>query len=52
VVCGTARVWNLPGADLPPLEDLVLLAQVLSAQGLDATDGLVEVEPATVVPSR
>jgi hypothetical protein len=43
---GTAWVWNLPGPDPRPLEDLVLLAQVLSAQRLDATDGLVEVEPA------
>jgi WD40 repeat protein/serine/threonine protein kinase len=43
---GTARVWNLPGPDLRPLKDLVLLAQVLSAQRVDATDGLVEVEPA------
>jgi eukaryotic-like serine/threonine-protein kinase len=43
---GTARVWNLPGPDPRPLEDLVLLAQVLSAQRVDATDGLVEVEPA------
>jgi WD40 repeat protein/serine/threonine protein kinase len=44
---GTARVWHLPGPDLRPLEDLVLYAQVLSAQRVDATDGLVEVEPAT-----
>jgi WD40 repeat protein/serine/threonine protein kinase len=43
---GTTRVWNLPGPDYRPLEDLVLLAQVLSAQRVDATDGLVEVEPA------
>jgi WD40 repeat protein len=43
---GTARVWNLPGPDPRPLEDLASLAQVLSAQRLDATDGLVEVEPA------
>jgi WD40 repeat protein len=43
---GTARVWNLPVPDPRPLEDLVLLAQVLSAQRVDATDGLVEVEPA------
>jgi WD40 repeat protein/serine/threonine protein kinase len=44
---GTARVWTLPGPDPRPLEDLVLLAQVLSAQRVDARDGLVEVEPAT-----
>jgi hypothetical protein len=43
---GTARVWNVPGPDSRPLEDLVLLAQVLSAQRVDGTDGLVEVEPA------
>jgi WD40 repeat protein/serine/threonine protein kinase len=43
---GTARIWNLPGPDSRPLEDLILLAQVLSAQRVDATDGLVEVEPA------
>jgi WD40 repeat protein/serine/threonine protein kinase len=43
----TARVWNLPGPDPRPLEDLVSLARVLSAQRLDATDSLVEVEPAT-----
>jgi hypothetical protein len=42
---GTARVWNLPGPDPRPLEDLVLLAQVLSTQRVDATDGLVDVEP-------
>jgi hypothetical protein len=43
---GTARVWKLPGPDPRPLEDLVLLAQVLSARRADAKDGLVEVEPA------
>jgi WD40 repeat protein/serine/threonine protein kinase len=43
---GTVRVWNLPDPDPRPLEDLVLLAQVLSTQRVDATDGLVEVEPA------
>jgi hypothetical protein len=43
---GAARIWNLTGPDTRPLEDLVLLAQVLSAQRLDARDGLVEVEPA------
>jgi WD40 repeat protein/serine/threonine protein kinase len=43
---GTARAWTLPGPDPRPLEDLVLLAQVLSTQRVDATDGLVEVEPA------
>jgi hypothetical protein len=43
---GTARVWDLPGPDARPLGDLVLLAQVLSTQRVDATDGLVEVEPA------
>ncbi len=43
---GTARVWSLPGPDPRPLEDLILLAQVLSTQRVDATDGLVEGEPA------
>jgi dipeptidyl aminopeptidase/acylaminoacyl peptidase len=43
---GTARVWTLSGPDPRPLEDLVLLAQVLSAQRVDAKDGLVEVKPA------
>jgi WD40 repeat protein/serine/threonine protein kinase len=43
---GAARVWNLSGPDPRPLEDLVLLAQVLSTQRVDARDGLVEVEPA------
>jgi hypothetical protein len=43
---GAARVWDIPGPDPRPLKDLVLLAQVLSAQRVDATDGLVEVEPA------
>jgi hypothetical protein len=43
---GTAHVWDLPGPDSRPLEDLVLLAQVLSGKRVDATDGLVEVEPA------
>jgi eukaryotic-like serine/threonine-protein kinase len=43
---GTARVWDLPGPDPRPLEDLVLLARVLSAKRADATDGLVEVEAA------
>jgi WD40 repeat protein len=43
---GTARVWTLPGPDSRPLEDLVLLAQVLSGQRVDVRDGLVEVEPA------
>jgi hypothetical protein len=43
---GTAWIWNLPDPDSRPLEDLVLLAQVLSAQRVDAKDGLVEVEPA------
>ena len=39
---GTVKVWPLPAPDPRPLEDLVLLAQVLSAQRVDATDGLVE----------
>jgi WD40 repeat protein/serine/threonine protein kinase len=43
---GTAWVWSLPGPDPRPLEDLVLLAQLHSGQRVDATDGLVEVEPA------
>jgi hypothetical protein len=41
---GAARVWDLPGPDQRPLEDLVLLAQVLSTQRVDARDGLVDVE--------
>jgi WD40 repeat protein len=44
---GTAWVWNVPGPDPRPLEDLVLLAQGLSAKRVDATDGLVDVEPAS-----
>jgi uncharacterized protein (TIGR03067 family) len=44
---GAARVWDFPDPDHRSLEDLVLLAQVLSSQRVDATDGLVEVEPAT-----
>ena len=43
---GTARVWDLPVPGPRPLEDLVLLAQVVSGKHADATDGLVEVEPA------
>src|SRR5262249_41485541 len=43
---GSGWVWTLPGPDPRPLADLVLLAQVHSAQRVDATDGLVEVEPA------
>src|SRR5262249_26212773 len=43
----TARSWHWPAPDPRPLEDLVLLAQVLSTKRVDATDGLVEVEPAT-----
>jgi len=43
---GTAAAWDLPRPDSRPLNDLVLLAQVLSAQRVDASDGLVEVEPA------
>src|SRR5262249_25648640 len=43
---GTVTVWPLPAPDRRPLEDLVLLAQLLSAKCVDATDGLVEVEPA------
>jgi WD40 repeat protein/serine/threonine protein kinase len=43
---GAARVWDFPDPDERPLDDLVLLAQVLSTQRVDATDGLVEVEPA------
>jgi WD40 repeat protein/serine/threonine protein kinase len=42
---GTARVWHLPAPDPRPLEDLVLMAQVLAAQRLDPTDGLIEVDP-------
>jgi hypothetical protein len=36
----------MPVSDSRPQADLVLLAQVLSAQRVDATDGLVDVEPA------
>jgi WD40 repeat protein/serine/threonine protein kinase len=43
---GTTWVWTLQGPDPRPLEDLVLLAQVLSAQRVDTRDGLVEVGPA------
>lgn len=43
---GTVKVWPLPAPDLRPLEDLVLLAQLLSAKRVDATDGLIGVEPA------
>ncbi len=42
---GSARVWLMPGPDPRPQEDLVLLAEVLSAQRVDAKEGLVEVEP-------
>jgi WD40 repeat protein/serine/threonine protein kinase len=42
---GTAWVWDLPGPDPRPLADLVSLAQLLSGKRVDATDGLVEVEP-------
>jgi WD40 repeat protein/serine/threonine protein kinase len=43
---GTVKVWPLPAPDSRPLEDLVLLAQLLSAKRVDATDGLIGVEPA------
>jgi eukaryotic-like serine/threonine-protein kinase len=43
---GTVKIWPLPAPDRRPLEDLVSLAQLLSAQRVDATDGLVGVEPA------
>jgi WD40 repeat protein/serine/threonine protein kinase len=43
---GTIKIWPLPAPDRRPLEDLVLLAQLLSAQRVDATDGLIGVEPA------
>jgi WD40 repeat protein len=43
---GTVKVWPLPAPDPRPLEDLVLLAQLLSAKRVDATDGLIGVEPA------
>jgi WD40 repeat protein/serine/threonine protein kinase len=43
---GTVKIWPLPAPDRRPLEDLVLLAQLLSAQRVDAIDGLVGVEPA------
>ena len=44
---GTVKVWPLPAPDPRPLEDLVLLAQLLSAKCVkDVTDGLIGVEPA------
>ena len=43
---GTVKVWPLPAPDPRPLEDLVLLAQLLSTQRVDAKDGLIGVEPA------
>ena len=43
---GTVKVWPLPAPDPRPLEDLVLLAHLLSAKRVDATDGLIGVEPA------
>src|SRR5262249_32997791 len=43
---GAAWVWRLPEPDTRPQGDLVLLAQVLSGQRVDATDGLVDVDPA------
>src|SRR5262249_47258502 len=43
---GPVKVWPLPVPDPRPLEDLVLLAQLLSAKRVDATDGLIGVEPA------
>jgi WD40 repeat protein/serine/threonine protein kinase len=43
---GTARIWDLPVPDARPVEDLVLLAQLVSGKRVDVRDGLVEVEPA------
>jgi hypothetical protein len=43
---GTVKVWPLPTPDRRPLEDLVVLAQLLSAKRVDPTDGLIGVEPA------
>jgi WD40 repeat protein/serine/threonine protein kinase len=43
---GTVKLWPLPAPDPRPVEDLVLFAQLLSAKRVDATDGLVGVEPA------
>ena len=43
---GTIKIWRLPAPDPRPLEDLVLLAQLMSAQRVEAVDGLVGVEPA------
>ena len=43
---GTVKVWPLPAPDPRPMEDLVLFAQLLSAKRVDATDGLIGVEPA------
>jgi WD domain, G-beta repeat len=42
---GTFKVWPLPAPDSRPLDDLVLLAQLLSAKRVDAKDGLIGVEP-------
>jgi len=42
---GTVKVWPLSTPDRRPLEDLVLLSQLLSAKRVDATDGLIGVEP-------
>ena len=43
---GTVKVWPVPAPDPRPVEDLVLLAQLLSAKQVDATDGLIGVESA------
>src|SRR5262249_4719281 len=43
---GTIQIWPFPAPEQRPLADLVLLAQLLSAQRADAADGLVGVEPA------
>jgi hypothetical protein len=43
---GTVKVWPLPAPDSRPLEDLLLLAQLLSGKRVDAMDGLIGVEPA------
>jgi WD40 repeat protein/serine/threonine protein kinase len=43
---GTIKVWPLPAPEQRPPEDLVLLAQLLSAQRVDGADGLIGVEPA------
>jgi WD40 repeat protein/serine/threonine protein kinase len=46
---GSIKIWPLPAPDERPLEDLVLLAQLLSAQRVDGADGLIAVAPSEQV---